>query len=217
MKILLLEDDIALREIVSDELKRLGYKVYPFKNGDTAMDSLLEVSYDLMLLDINVPGIDGYEFLKMLREMDSKTPVIFMSSYTDMDHLTKGYEIGCNDYLRKPFSLKELELRINELIKRETFNAGSDLIALENGFAYDTQKGLLFHNDDEVDLTSKEHLFITYIIARRGTIVDTNDILEYVWDGEGNTNSLRVLISKLKKKLGFELVKNIKNMGYRIN
>jgi two-component system, OmpR family, response regulator len=217
MKILLLEDDISLREIVTLELKRLGFIVYPYKNGDDAMDSLMSNQYDLMLLDINVPGIDGYEFLKMLREMDHDTPVIFMSSYTDMDHLTKGYEIGCNDYLRKPFSLKELELRINELLKREKFNSNDHIIELEHDFQYDTSKNTLTQQGNVIDLTSKEHLFITYIIGRRGTIVEVTEILEYVWDGEGNTNSLRVLISKLKKKLGFDLVKNIKNMGYKIN
>ena len=91
MKILLLEDDLSLREIVTDALQNQGYHVSAFKDGESAMDSLLTTSFDLMLLDINVPGINGYEFLEALRDTGNDTPAIFISSYTDIDHLSKGY------------------------------------------------------------------------------------------------------------------------------
>lgn len=216
MKILLLEDDLSLREIVTDALQNQGYHVSAFKDGESAMDSLLTTSYDLMLLDINVPGINGYDFLEALRDTGNDTPTIFISSYTDIDHLSKGYELGCNDYLRKPFSLKELELRVRELLKTRRLQTMEKMIKLGEEYAYDTEHHELFFRDASVNLVPKERLFVDLLVQHRGSIVPIDQILDYVWEGETNMNNLRVLIYKLRRKLPKELVTNVKGVGYRI-
>jgi len=218
MKILLLEDDLSLREIVQDELVRLGYDVHAFKDGIEAKESVKVNKYDLMLVDINVPGIDGYKFIESIRSDNSKLPVIIISSYTDTDHLSKGYELGCNDYLRKPFSLKELELRVKELIKRNTLGSEGMWIDLEHEFRFNAESLELYHRDKLIMLTQKEQLLIDILIKNRNSIVHTDEILGYVWDNAtGSLNSLRVLIFKLRQKLGYDLILNMKNLGYKIS
>ncbi len=217
MKILLLEDDFSLREIIKDELIRLGYSVYDFADGESAMNSLLNVTYDLFLLDINVPGIDGYEFLKEIREGGNKSPTIFISSYTDIDHLTKGYEYGCDDYIRKPFSLKELEIRIKHQLRKNVINTKEKILVLANGYKFDTDSNTLWHEEIPVKLNHKERQLVEFLIKNRGRTVSKEEIAGYVWDDYIEMNSLRVLISKLRKKLKATLIENIKGVGYQIN
>lgn len=216
MKILLLEDDFSLRDIMKDELENSGYTVYGFNNGDEALDSLLEVTYDLFLLDINVPGINGYEFLRSIRESGDSSPAIFVSSYSDIDHLSKGYEYGCNDYLRKPFSLQELTLRVKEQLKTKVIKATEDTISLNDNFTYNTKNSTLLCNDKLMDLVPKEKLLVEFLVKNRGRIVPTEEIADYVWDDYIDMNSLRVLVYKLRKKLPFELITNIKGSGYKL-
>jgi len=217
MKVLVLEDDKSLREVIRDELERMGFRVYSFKNGDDAMDSLMSTTYDLMMLDINVPGIDGYQFLEMIRKSGNETPAIIISSYTDIDHFTKGYELGCNDYLRKPFSLKELELRVKELLKTRKYQTRDSKIELDDGYVFDTENHTLQKADKIVDLVPKERLLVELLVQNRGKAVSVESILDYVWDDETNANNLRVLIYKLRKKLGEKLIRNMKGVGYKIN
>ena len=216
MKVMLLEDDRSLRELITEELERNGYHVNAFRDGDSAMDSLYNTLYDLMLLDINVPGIDGYEFLRMLRESGNNTPAMIISSYTDIDHLSKGYELGCNDYLRKPFSLKEMLLRIQALLKTHRFASQSDIITLSKGFSFHIASGELQGPMGAVNLTAKERRFIELLVQHRNRVVTIEEIMDYVWDESVNLNNLRVLIYKLRQKLDEELIQNIKHMGYRI-
>ncbi|MCV6609082.1 MAG: response regulator transcription factor [Campylobacterales bacterium] len=217
MKILLLEDDFALREIVKDELERLGYRVYDYADGVSAMDSLFENTYDLFLLDINVPGINGYEFLKEIRETGNSSPAIFISSYSDIDHLSKGYEYGCNDYIRKPFSLKELELRVKQQLKIEVIKASEKILELNLDYKYDTDTNTLLYMDKPVKLNQKEKLLIDFLVKNRGRTVSSDEIVDYVWDEYIDMNSLRVLIYKLRKKLQSELIENVKGIGYQIS
>lgn len=217
MKILLLEDDFSLREIIKDELKKSGFTIYGFANGDDAMESLLEITFDLFLLDINVPGIDGYQFLKEIREAGNSAPAIFISSYSDIDHLSKGYEYGCNDYLRKPFSIKELELRIRQQLKNSVIKTQNKVITLQNGYAYNANTGTLLYNGSPVKLNPKEKLLVDLLISKRGKPVPSSEIVDYIWDEYVDMNTLRVLLFKLRKKLKADLIENTKGVGYQIN
>jgi len=106
MKILLLEDDYTYKESIKELLEEMGYSVDDFDDGEKALDALFETSYQLALLDIRVPNLDGYEILKQIRKAKLDLPIIFITSLTDINNLSLGYELGCNDYIRKPFSLK---------------------------------------------------------------------------------------------------------------
>ncbi len=216
MKILLLEDDFSLREVIKDELEATGFLVYAFNNGEEAFDSLLTITYDLFLLDINVPGVDGYQFLKEIRECSNNSPAIFISSYSDIDHLSKGYEYGCNDYLRKPFSLQELILRVKEQLKTKVIQTDKTILDLGNNYSYNTLSNTLCFDERPINLIPKERLFIEFLVKNRNRILPTEEIADYVWDGFVDMNSLRVLVYKLRKKLPEPLIENVKGSGYRI-
>ena len=216
MKILLLEDDFSLREVIKDELTANGYFIYEFHNGDDALESLMTTSYDLFLLDINVSGIDGYDFLREIRESGNEAPAIFISSYTDMDHLSKGYKYGCNDYLRKPFSLEELLLRVNEQLKSKILKTNETILTFGENYQFNTQTHTLTYKGKIINLVPKERLFIEILIKNRDSIVTTETICDYVWDSFIDMNSLRVLVYKLRKKLPEPFIENIKGSGYKI-
>ena len=126
MRILLLEDEIDYKETIHEYLESLGYAVESFENGDEALDAIHFKSYQLLLLDIRVPGTNGYEIVRTIREAGDETPVIFITSLTDIDNLSIGYELGCNDYIRKPFAAKELKYRVEQVLKLFYFHSGKE-------------------------------------------------------------------------------------------
>lgn len=121
MKILLLEDEYSLRISIQEFLEDIGYEVDCFMNGEKAYDAVFDKSYDILLLDVNVPDLSGFELLKNIRLEGIETPAIFLTAMTDMQNLKKGYETGCCDYIRKPFDLEELEIRLHQVIKSFLF------------------------------------------------------------------------------------------------
>ena len=117
MKILLLEDDIILQEIIEEFLVERGYDVESFFDGEKALDAIGAGSYDMLLLDVNVPNIDGFEILSYLREIGNTTPAIYITSLASIADLKKGFDLGADDYLKKPFELEELDARIGHIVK----------------------------------------------------------------------------------------------------
>jgi len=121
-KILLLEDDANLNETVTEFLEEQGYDVVSVYNGDEAQEKIYESQYDLLLLDINVPGINGLDLLNESRKEGVSTPAIYITSMDTVDDLERGFKSGCDDYIRKPFALKELQIRVDTLLKRDFFH-----------------------------------------------------------------------------------------------
>lgn len=120
MKILLMEDDYNYNESIKEYLESLGYEVDAFFDGESALDAIMQKPYYLLLLDVKVPKLNGHELIRYVKEAHITTPIIIITSLTDINSIAIGYELGCNDYLKKPFELKELELRVKELIKNIT-------------------------------------------------------------------------------------------------
>ena len=139
IKILLLEDDYLYRVSIKEFLEELDFHVDDFENGDDAFDAIFENFYDLLLLDIRVPGMDGFSLVEYIRKEKIDVPVIVLTSLTDIKDLSKGCELGCNDYIRKPFDMIELKFRIEQLIKNN-FKTNEDLIELANSFKFDIKK-----------------------------------------------------------------------------
>ena len=152
MKILLLEDNERLNNSIVKRLTLKGYKVDAFIDGNEALECIYN-GYDCFLLDVNVPSIDGISILKEIRETYKTIPILIISSNIDLDTIKNAYGYGCNDYLKKPFYIDELELKIEILCQLDT-----ELVILEQGFTYDIKKRELF-NETQIKLTKKRHYY----------------------------------------------------------
>jgi len=218
MKILLLEDDVSYKETIHEYLESLGYDIESFENGDEVVDMLHYKKYHLLLLDIRVPGKSGYEIVKMLREKKDDTPVIFMTSLTDIDNLSIGYELGCNDYIRKPFAAQELKYRIEQLLKLFYLHTNENKIILNNGYTYDFTQGKLFSQESGVAITPKEKNVLDYLITNLDQYVSTKKLWEDVWEEKMVTEAdIRMCIKKIRDKTYAEFIVSKKGFGYKID
>ena len=216
-KLLLLEDDVALNETVVDYLESFGFDVTPVYDGNSAQDAIYEKSFDLLLLDVNVPDINGFEILKSVREKGSATPAIFITSLNSMSDVESGYESGCDDYIRKPFALKELKLRIDTILKREFFHNESDKVQIDTNIYYDTKNDLLSVDGEEVQLNNKDAKLLKLFLKNRDTVLTHETIYENLWEygEEISESALRTYIKNLRKYLGKDKIVSIKKLGYK--
>ncbi len=215
MKILLLEDDVILQEIIEEFLLEKGYEVESFFDGEKALDAIGSISYELLLLDVNVPNIDGFEILSYLREIGNTTPVIYITSLSGIDDLKKGFDLGADDYLKKPFELEELHARIKHIIR---------LYRLQEEIEFDGMKFIpkahqIFLHDNVIEMRQKEAQVLEYFIRNTGKIISCDEIIENVWDDENIPAhaTIRTYIKNLRKMFEKEYFENIKGEGYRFN
>ncbi len=215
MKILLLEDEYSLRISIEEFLTDLGYEVDGFMDGLEAHDGVYDKSYDILLLDVNVPTLNGFEMLKKLRENNIVTPAIFLTSMTDMQNLKEGYKHGCCDYIRKPFDLEELELRIDQAIA--SF-AGDDSSQVNIGYniIYDTKRSKLMHGDKEIILRKTEKDILETLLKHKSIVVSTQMLQDEVWGEYVEPATIRVQLNNLRKKLPENLIQNRRGLGYII-
>lgn len=217
MKILLLEDDYTYKESIQDSLEEMGYNVDAFDDGEKALDALFSTRYHLALLDIRVPHIDGYEILKEVRSAKLDVPIIFITSLTDINNLSLGYELGCNDYLRKPFSLKELRYRVEQTIKSYHLHTTLEMLNLSHGFSYHSHDQSLWLEEMQITLSHYERKLLFVLVKNRGNFISTEVIHEYVWEGkEVGENDIRMLIKKLRDKTDKDFIITAKGIGYKI-
>lgn len=218
MKILLLEDDYLYKISIKEFLEGLHFEVDDFENGDEALNAIYENRYDLLLLDIRVPGMDGFTLIENIREEHINTPVIVLTSLTDISHLTKGYELGCNDYLKKPFDLIELRYRINQLIKNKCFKSDENLITLRNNFTFDIQKNILHKENNLIDLTQKESEVISFLIQNRGFYISIESLHENIWENkEIQYADIRMCIKRIRDKTDKKFIITKRFVGYKID
>jgi len=215
MRILLLEDEYTLRISVAEFLSDIGYEVDEFMDGLDAYDAIYEKTYDLLLLDINVPSLSGLELLRKLRQDGQVVPAIFLTSMTDMNDLKEGYKRGCCDYIRKPFDLEELELRIDQAIKSYSEDS-STLINIGCDIVYDTKKSKLTINNEEVVLRKTEKDLLEVLIKNKNAVVSTQMFQDEVWGEYVEPATIRVQLNNLKKKLPDSLIQNRRGLGYII-
>ena len=218
-KILLLEDDLNLSETVSDYFEEQGFDVICVYDGEEAISSIYEHNFDLLLLDVNVPNKNGFEVLKEVRAQNKKVPAIFITSLNSMDSLEKGFESGCDDYIRKPFELKELLLRVQTILKREFANNKNELINITPEVTFNSISNELRENGVEVKLNLKELKLLKFFLQHPNELLVHDRIYDYVWDydEEYSDNSLRTYIKNLRKILGKDKIVSFKKLGYRFN
>jgi len=217
VKILFLEDEYALRESVEEFLDDLGLSVDTFDNGDDAFDAAYKGSYNLLLLDVKVPGMNGFELLKTLREKDIMIPALFVTSLTHVDDLALGYEMGCCDYIKKPFDLKELQIRVEHALRAECLHTQKELISLSDIYAYDSKNFVLLEGDKKIELAKTEKRILESLIKHRGSVVSIEAFQEEVWGEFIDPANIRVQINKLRKKLSSQLIVNVRGLGYKID
>lgn len=217
MKILLLEDDLILNEIIEEYLISQEHEVITAFSGNEAQDYLYSQTFDLLILDVNVPFVSGFELLKELRTQNIKTPTIFITSLNMVEDMQKGFDSGCDDYLKKPFELKELDLRINN-IKRLFNITPKELINISKDTFLDIQNLLIIKNNQKIHLAKKECEVLQYLINSSKT-VSIEELSLNLWAYEDNPNdsTIRTYIKNLRKILGEEKIINIRGVGYRFN
>jgi DNA-binding response OmpR family regulator len=215
MKILLLEDEYALRISIEEFLNDIGYEVDGFTSSEEAYDAIYTTVYDLLLLDVSVPGRNGFELLKDLRDEGIKTPAIFQTSMTNMSYLQKGYDVGCCDYIRKPFDLLELQLRIEQVIKSCYHNNESILILAEELY-YDTSNFSLVYKGDKIGLSKTEHSLLDVLLKYTNQVVSIETFCDEIWEEYVDPANIRVQINNLRKKVPAEFIENRRGIGYII-
>jgi len=216
-KILLLEDDLTLSETVVEFLEGNGFELYPAYNGEDASSLIYEKNFDILLLDVNVPLLNGFDLLKQKREDGVKTPAIFITSLNSIDSLECGYESGCDDYIRKPFALKELLFRIENILKRGYFHETNSKIDIDENIQYDTNTNQLYVDKKESIISNKESSLLKLFLQNKNEIITHENIYETLWQYEEtpSESALRTYIKNLRKIIGKEKIVSIKKLGYR--
>lgn len=217
MKILILEDERALAESMAEFLEDVGYEVRIFNHSEDALNAIYENSFELLLLDVKVYGQSGFEMLKELRRQGNNIPAIFVTSLTDIGDLTQGYQSGCCDYIRKPFELAELQLRVENVIKSQYSATDKERIVLPEDFSYDITKFKLYQNENEITLTKTEVKMIELLIKHRGSVVSLELFSDEVWSHSVLEANVRVQINQLRKKTDKNLIRNVRGLGYTID
>lgn len=217
MKILLLEDEYSLRKSVKELLEDCEYLVYDFSNGKEALDAIYANSYDLLLLDVNVPGMNGFELAQHVQKENIAVPIIFMTSLTEIDNLEQGYERGCCDYVKKPFDLSELRLRVSTALRTSTLNSVQHTLQLKFGYEYDMKNFKLKKENEEVQLSKTEKMILELFIKNKNQIVTPEIITQYVWQDYVDPANVRVQINNLRKKVDKDLIVNIRGLGYKLD
>ncbi|MBN2782589.1 MAG: response regulator transcription factor [Campylobacterales bacterium] len=215
MKILYLEDDLDLSETITEFLEDEGFEVVCVDDGQKALNTLYKQNFDLLILDVQVPKLNGFELLKSLRDADILVPAIFTTSRNSIDDLSKGYEIGADDYIKKPFMLKELLFRIKAILKRE-YKAIENILHIDANTTLDTSTHKLTTSEATYSLNPKENELLKLLLSHKNQCVSYELIFENVWgfEKEHNEASLRTYIKNLRKYLGKDSIKSVKKQGY---
>ncbi len=217
LKILLLEDDSILSEILEEFLLSLGYQVSLALNGKVAEELAYSEKFDLFILDVNVPYVNGFEFLKSLRELKNETPAIFITSLSDPADMKEGFAVGADDYIKKPFDLSELELRINN-IKRH-FNLENHTIMIDKNITLDMQNLVIMIAGEAKNITGKDAAVLAYLVEHHDRVISLEELGVNVWDYENvpSDATLRTYIKNIRKLIGDAYISNLKGVGYRFN
>lgn len=221
MKILLVEDEEKLLESIREGLVHSGYVVDTALDGEEGSFMAFTNDYDLIILDINLPQKDGFEILKEVRARDREVNIIMLTALSDIDDRVKGFDLGANDYVLKPFHFEELKARIRSLLRRKT--TIKDSVIETKGISFDTTKRTFKIDGENLKLTAKEAGILEYLFFNLGRYVTTEELMEHVWNDEVDifSNVVRVHMSalrkKLKAKLGKNIIKNEIGKGYIID
>ncbi len=214
-RILLVEDDIELNHTIAEFLNMSNFDVVSVYDGEEAINSVFETNFDVVLLDIKLPKMNGFDVARELRKNFS-VPIIFITSLDGETNVVKAFLNGGDDYIRKPFSLKELKVRIDAILRRVYGNLDA-LIKISDGVEFDLDKLELYKNGERVKLKTKELKLLKLFLQNKGKVLSKGIIFDniYDYDEEPNEYSLRTFINNLRRVIGREKIETVKNTGYR--
>jgi len=218
MRILLVEDDAMLADAVTRALRQAAHQVQRAATGTEADRALATNDYDLVLLDLGLPQMDGFEVLRRLRSRRSHVPVMVLTVRDSVEDRVAGLDLGADDYLTKPFELSELEARVRALIRRSHSNASSEIV--HGPLRLDTVGRRLFCNDAPLDLSARELSVVELLLLREGRVVTKQQIVDhlYGWEDNSSSNAVEVFVYRLRRKLetsGVD-IRTVRGMGYLI-
>lgn len=220
MRILVVEDDLDLLNLLEEGLSTYGYAVDKAVNGEEAIEMAYIENYDIIILDINLPKKDGFEVLDEVRKFNQEVNIIMLTARSDIDDRVKGLDFGANDYMVKPFDLKELDARMRALLRRKSITESTILEA--GNMKFDTMTREAFVSDQKLNLTQKETGILEYLFLNKERFVSSEELIDHVWDSNADSfsNSVRVHMSSLRKKIkelsGENKIQNVIGKGYRI-
>ena len=215
MRILLMEDDPVLGEIITDYLNEY-YSVDRAYDSQEAQEMLDAKKYDLLIFDVNVPGISGIELIRELRSFNDTTPAIIITAYDDTEHLRKSFDAGAHDYIKKPFELEELKLRIDKSKVLFHIEQEEKLVLEESVFYYPSRR-MVRKNGEEIFLKPKEHEILSYFVAHPHRLISTEELVQNIWEFDQipSDATLRSYIRNLREIIGSEKIKTQRGAGYR--
>ena len=220
MNVFLLEDDGAIGMALSYSLESEGYGVTLAKSIAEAKDIIKRQTFAIYILDLTLPDGSGYDICKTVKEQGDY-PVIFLTAYDDEANVVMGFDFGADDYISKPFRLKELLARIKSVLRRYSKETADGIINIQN-IRVNTNEARVFKNDEEVILTAMEYRLLLTMLYNRGIVLTRNRLLEDIWDVEGdfvNDNTLTVYIKRLRDKIeddpaNPQIIKTVRGLGY---
>ena len=215
MKVLIIEDDIQLNTTLSNFLMSNDFKVNSLYDGDDAICEIDSNTYELYIIDINIPHVNGLKIVEYIRQKDLSTPIIIITASMELVNFKKAFDNGCSEYIKKPFYLEELLIRINNLLNKEST---TNIIQISDTLTYDTDYEELMRDGEAVKLRKKERRLLTLLLTNINRTVSIEKIENYVWENDIRDNyPLRQLVFDLRQKFnnGEKFIFNDKNLGYR--
>ncbi|HEU4496420.1 MAG TPA: response regulator transcription factor [Flavobacterium sp.] len=220
IKIILAEDEPALAQIIKESLETRNFEVIHCKDGEEVLAAFLKNSPELLVLDVMMPKKDGFTAAKEIRKIDKKIPIIFLTAKSQTQDVIDGFAHGGNDYLKKPFSMEELIVRIHSLLGRISIENKEESVPIGN-YSFNFTKQVLTHLGTAIALTHREACLLNLLIENRNEILDRSVVLKKIWGDDDffSGRSMDVFITKLRKKLSLDpniQIINIRNQGYKL-
>ena len=214
MKILLLEDDVMLNRAITQYLQSTGHEVRTARDGNNCLRILDQESFELLIFDINVPDFSGFEILEILHGKNIIIPTIYISALVDIEDISRGFELGCYDYLKKPFHLKELSLRINKIMQSQILPNKNKI--LSKSYSFNPNNLTLLYNNETHSLPKRQIQIIQLLAKFKNSVVKYDTFREFVWNDEVDNATIRAEINRVKKALNEDFITNVRGVGYMI-
>lgn len=219
--VMIIDDEAGVRELLSDALKLAGYETLGASDAMVAQTLLRKVKPDLLIVDINMPMMDGFEFIERIRSEGDNTPALMLSARGDRADITRGLTLGADDYVTKPFGLEELVLRVRAILRRAQFTEATPAVLSQGPITLDEESHRVTFNGEVVDLSPTEFRLLHVLLESKGRVLSKSFLLEEVWgiNFETETTVVDTYISYLRKKLhrdGFEGIKTVRGVGFQL-